>query len=202
MTPLRVGIVVEGHGEVEAAPILVRRVLEREDPASQVITPRPVRVGRNKVVKPHELERAVSLAYASTEGEGGVVVLIDADDDCPATLGPSLLLRARSAARGLFPVGVVVAAMECESWFISVAESIAGRRGLRPDIATPPNHATIRDAKRWLSEHMVNPKGRYSETLDQPALAAVMDLDNARDRSDSFDKFCRVLEEQSAHFRA
>jgi hypothetical protein len=39
------------------------------------------------------------------------------------------------------------------------------------------------------------PRGlRYSETLDQPALAAVFDLEAARQRCPSFHKFCRDVE--------
>jgi len=47
----------------------------------------------------------------------------------------------------------------------------------------------VRDAKGWLHARM--PKG-YSETVDQPALAAVFDLTAAR-RSPSFDKLIRDL---------
>jgi hypothetical protein len=49
----------------------------------------------------------------------------------------------------------------------------------------------IRDAKGWIRDRM--PQGRkYRETLDQPALAAVFDLNAARS-SDSFDKYYREV---------
>ena len=46
------------------------------------------------------------------------VVLIDSDDDCPAELGPDLLLRGSSAYPEL-PIGVVIAKMEYESRFLA-----------------------------------------------------------------------------------
>jgi hypothetical protein len=45
-----------------------------------------------------------------------ILVVADADDDCPATLGPTLLGRARRTDRA---VAVVLAKRELESWFIS-----------------------------------------------------------------------------------
>lgn len=49
----------------------------------------------------------------------------------------------------------------------------------------------VRGAKEWLSQRMES--GRtYSETLDQPALAACFDFDMAR-RADSFDKCYRDI---------
>ena len=47
---------------------------------------------------------------------------------------------------------------------------------------------TIRGAKEWLSARIAD--GRYRETTDQPAFAAVMDLEMAHRRSRSFMKLC------------
>ena len=64
----------------------------------------------------------------------------------------------------------------------------------------PPDPETITDAKGWLRGHM--PKNRkYSEPRDQPALTAVFDLDQARSRSDSFDKCYREIERLIAVLR-
>jgi hypothetical protein len=48
---------------------------------------------------------------------------------------------------------------------------------------------TIRGAKEWFQDRMVA-GSRYSETVDQPALTALFDLQTAR-RSPSFDRFYR-----------
>lgn len=61
--------------------------------------PRPVRVKRNGVVMADELERYVELAANKGGTDGRVLVLLDADDDCPAELAPSLLARGIVAHR-------------------------------------------------------------------------------------------------------
>jgi hypothetical protein len=55
-----------------------------------------------------------------------------------------------------------------------------------------PNPESIRDAKGFLTRNMPGSRA-YSETADQPALAAVFDIQTARSRSDSFDKCCREV---------
>jgi len=42
-----------------------------------------------------ELERAVELAARQIQHGDAVIILIDADDDCPAELAPKLLSRAK-----------------------------------------------------------------------------------------------------------
>jgi len=64
------------------------------------------------------------------------------------------------------------------------------------------NVESIRDAKGWLTENMVDQRFSYSETLDQPALTATFDIDAARIASDSFDKFCRTLSALFERLRA
>lgn len=185
---VRIGCVVEGHGEREALGVLLRRVANEVTPEARIVSPKPIRIPRSKLVRDGELERAAKLA-ARTAGDGsGVLVLLDSDEDCPATLGPGLLSRLQTTLPGI-PSAVVLAKTEFESWFIAAAESIAGRRGLVPDLASPADPEAIRDAKGWLRARMTGSHG-YSETVDQAALAAVFDLAAAR-RALSFDKFIR-----------
>jgi hypothetical protein len=190
---MRIATVVEGHGDVQAVPVLIRRCAKEEcDPAVDVSLPHPVRIPRSKLLMPGELERAVSLAFYQAGPDGGVVVILDADDDCPAKLGPTLLGRASTLAAGRFPVSVIAAKYEFESWFLAAAESLSGHRGLAADLVSPDDPESIRDAKGWLTDHM-GEESAYSEVLDQPAFAALMSMSDARLRSDSFDKFYREI---------
>ena len=148
--------------------------------------------------KAGELERAIELAALKTRPRGGVLVLLDSDDDCPAELGPSLLARAAQAGMGL-PVGVVLAQREFESWFLAGAESLRGRRGLPDNLTSPAEPELIRGAKEWLRSQISG--GVYAETIDQPAFAAVFDLTLAR-RAQSFDKCCREVRRLIEHCRA
>lgn len=180
--------IVEGDGEVEAVPIAIRRIAQEIDPSLSLKIHHPLRVPRTKLVKPGELERSVELAARRTGVGGAILVLLDSDDDCPATLGVELLGRAKRVRPDL-PISVVLAKREFEAWFLAAAESLQGRRGLAETLESPSDPESIRGAKEWLTAHMVEGR-KYVETLDQPALAAAFDLLRAR-RADSFDKFFR-----------
>lgn len=198
MTAIKVGLVVEGHGDFKAAPILFRRIGNDIDPGVPLDIQQPIRRPRSSLVhKDGELERAVELAALKARPRGGVFVLFDSDDDCPATLAPPLLARAKSAGMGL-PVSVILPKREFEGWFLAAAESIRGKRGLPADLAPPQNPEEIRGAKGWLRERM---RGQvYSETIDQPALAAIFDLNQAK-ATKSFDKCYRDLRSLIERFR-
>ncbi|MGA2835080.1 MAG: DUF4276 family protein [Acidimicrobiales bacterium] len=193
MSTFSIASIVEGHGEVDALPILVRRIGARIAGVESLNLPRPFRVPRDRLLKDDVLETTV-VAVGKRLGDdpGGVLVLIDADDDCPAALGPELMERAQGALpRG--KVVVVLANMEYEAWFLSCATSLAGHRNLPSDLREPADPESIRGTKEWLSRAMPSGKA-YSSSVDQPALTARMDLDLARSRSGSFDKLWRALE--------
>lgn len=191
MSASPIACIVEGHGEVEAVPILIRRVAARIDPALSIPVRRPLRVSRSQLLRDGETERTVGLAARHVGRQGGILVLLDSDDDCPAELGPRLLDRARKARSDL-PIGVVLAKREFEGWFLASAESLRRRRGLPDDLAPPPDPESVRGAKEWIARHMTG-GAAYSETLDQPALTATFDLDQAAARSDSFEKCLREI---------
>ena len=180
-----IATIVEGYGEVDAVPILIRRIAERVLPGVNVQVPLPIRVERNRVLKAGELERAVELAALQTGQGGCILILLDADDDCPAEIAPEVLLRAIEA-RGDRDIRVVLAKAEYEAWFLASADSIAGQYGIDAAATAPDDPESIRGAKEWLGARM--PHGqRYRATLHQAALTAIFDLDAAR-AAPSFDK--------------
>lgn len=184
---MKIACIVEGHGEVEAVPLLIRRIGRNALVYPEVL--RPMRIPSSKLRKEGELERAVEFSARKCGADGGILILLDCDDDCPANLGPALLARAKRA-RNDRRIGVVLAKREYEAWFLAAAASLAGHRGLPVDLLPPPNPEDIRNAKGWLKNRM---EGQcYSETTDQPALTAIFDLDRARS-ADSFDKFKRTV---------
>ena len=187
---VKIGCIVEGHGEVEAVPILIRRVAACHYPELTTVIPTPIRIPRNKVFKVGELERAVGLAVQNIKQQGAIFIILDSDDDCPAQLGPSLLHRISQIFRNM-PIAVVLARYEFEAWFLAAAASLRGKRGLRSDIDPPNDPEAIRGAKEWLRDRMQSGK-TYRSKRDQPALAALFDIEQAR-RVDSFDKCYRDL---------
>jgi hypothetical protein len=143
-----------------------------------------------RIVKDGELERTVELVARQVGPGGAILILLDADDDCPATLGPQLRARAL-AHRSDRLVFVVLAKREFESWFIAAAESLAGKRTLNTVLPWVPEPENIHGAKEWLGVNMAPERG-YSETLDQPAFAAEMDIEMAA-RAPSFAKLLKDL---------
>lgn len=174
MTRLAIACIVEGHGEVEAIPVLLRRLIPNAD------FPRPVRVKRQKVVQPGELERYVKIANAAVEDRGGigsVLLVLDADNDCAAELGPSLLQRMKDSVPER-TVACAIAVRQYESWLI----------------AGDPSAETVQDevrgGKAWLAQR----HGRYVETVDQPRLTARFDLERAARESRSFRHLCKEID--------
>ncbi len=187
---MRISCIVEGHGESEALPILLRRLRDLIAPELLLEVRKPMRVPRANLAKEGDLKRYVELAAAQTDDDGGVLVLLDADNDLPCELGPRLLGFAQQV-RPDRRIRVVAAEREFEAWFLAAAESLRGRRGLPADLTAPEDPEAIRDAKGWLTQRLA---GRsYRETIDQPALTAVFDIASAR-RARSFDKLYRDVE--------
>jgi hypothetical protein len=198
---IRIAAIVEGEGEREAVPILVRRIAAEVDPSLQVEVKQPLRISRQKLVKRPELERAVELAARLVKGMGGILIVLDADDDCPKELGPQLLAWAKSARADL-RIYVVLAKREFEAWFLAAARSLRGKRGLNDQVEAHPTPEGVRGAKEWLTSQMRTPGKRYSEVLDQPALTAVFDVEAARTASPSFAKFYRDARDMVSFLRA
>lgn len=197
---LRIAPIVEGHGEVAAAPILLRRLGEwLANEYVEII--RPHREKRNRLVanKDDCLHRAIQLAsnrlnaLAAPDDKSLVLVLFDADDDLPCVLGPDI----QTGLIQRFPhidVCCVIANRDYESWFVSSAESLDKYLILPPQKQLPPEDARENQGKGWLK---ANFRGvRYSETVDQPKLTNALDLNLCRQRSPSFDKLCRELEKR------
>lgn len=187
----RIVPIVEGHGEVKAVPLLLRRFAETFSSTGYIDVGQPIRRPRYSLVRPGWLERDVEVAARNAGQGGGVLILIDSEGEPPCRLGPELLERARGVRPGL-PISVVLAHQEYEAWFLAAASSLRGQRGLPHDLESPSNPEGIRDAKGWLRDRL--PRGStYSETLDQPALTATFDLQLARSAG-SFDKCFRELQ--------
>ncbi|WP_184009127.1 DUF4276 family protein [Paraburkholderia sp. WSM4177] len=181
--------IVEGDGEVSALPILLRRMAAQWSPDTVINPLQPIRVRRDKFLnKEEEFRRQLLLAAAKTGEDGWILIVLDADDDCPARLGQKIFERARQYVPHR-RLSVVLANREFEAWFIAAAPSLDGARGFSIAPTELLDAETPRNAKGWMREHMQS--GTYSEILDQPAFTARMDLQQALDNSRSFRKLHR-----------
>ncbi len=185
---MKVAAIVEGDGEVKALPTLLRRLAAWRTPESFVDPLPPIRVRRDRFLnRNEEFSRYLPLAAAKCTEDGWVLLVLDADDDCPAELGPQILKRAQCCVPHR-RISVVLANREYESWFIAAAQSLNDQRGFSFDPMDRIDPETPRDAKGWIRARMAG--GAYGETTDQPEFSARMDLQEAYNGSRSFRKLC------------
>ncbi|MDP9124990.1 MAG: DUF4276 family protein [Pseudomonadota bacterium] len=180
---------------MHALPVMLRRFAERCGVYDLQI-PQPIRVARDRFLnRDKEFEPKVALAGLKAGTDGLVLIVLDVDDDCPVTLARDVSTKAGPWLRGA-SCSVVLANREYESWLIAVAPSLAAKRGL-PDLVDQPNNSeSIRDAKGWLSERMVNHSGNaYRPVVDRAPLSAVVDLDAALANSRSLRKLAKCVSE-------
>lgn len=181
--------IVEGHGEIEAVPLLIRRIFAETGSAVIPGINPPIRIKVGSFLHDDAYFRKYLLLATAkaAQANGEVLILLDCDDDCPADLGPRLLAKAR-AVRDDVPCSVVLAHREYETWFLAAAGSLRGR-GLPYDIDPPPNPEGIRGAKEWLTKQM---GVSYDPIIHQAAFTARFDLTLAR-AMPSFDRLVNKL---------
>jgi len=188
---VEIACIVEGEGEKQALPLLIRRIVAEIDPSLFVRVSVAVAWPKSRIVKRDRLNQAVDIAARGLTGPGALLILVDADDDCPADLGPRLL-RWASLARSDLPVAAVVANREYEAWFLAAAESLRGHRELVDEIEAPSDPEGVAGAKESLSlSRHFRARQPYSPTRHQASFSAVFDLELARRRAPSFEKLCR-----------
>ncbi|MFO0837673.1 MAG: DUF4276 family protein [Phycisphaerae bacterium] len=172
--------IVEGHGEVDAVPVLLRRM------APELIVRRPVRFPRNRLVQEEHLRRAARIASANIEREGAILMLIDSDEDCAARLGPDLEKRLSEFAPNL-TCRVVLAVREFEAWIVG---------------GDPANAIDDPDRAGNLIGRLREQHGVYKKTADQPRLIARSDLEILARRSRSYRHLEKVVREIQSLGRA
>ena len=183
--------IVEGKGEMEAVPLLLRRLASEYNDSTYVEIESALRIKRSQVVKQDAIQRMIQLA--KRQGGDGIMILFDSDDDCPVSLAPKITEWAKEVAADT-PCVTVMAHREFEAWFLASIESLRGKRGIRDDAESHTNPERPRDAKRALKERMVLGRG-YSETTDQAAFAAMFSLADAYSKCRSFRKFVKAFGE-------
>jgi hypothetical protein len=193
----RLILFVEGEGEADAVPILLKRLLkEKSEPFDILLDDAPFKVGSvNKLMKGdfRDWKRFLRASLKRTN-VGGVLLILDGDIEkvggkefCAATVAKSLAGAAMHVGAGkTFSVAVVFARQEFETWLIAGITSLAGQRlpdgrliesGARApdgDLETSP-----RDAKGWLRTIV---DGGYKPTRDQATFTKLFDLDVIRAR--------------------
>jgi hypothetical protein len=207
MRRYRLTVIVEGHGEQEAVPLLVQRWLNhRKYHNFDVTTPAIRAPGCGALKTPHVGGDDLGVEYyvrlALNARPDAILILLDADDECnlempvAQRLGPRLLKRARAVASHI-PMSVVVATREYEAWFLADVESLisnkvlplSAKAALKNDLG---RLESLCDAKGRLAQLL----GRaYDETVDQMDLTRLLTFGpRIVRRVPSYGKFLRDLQ--------
>lgn len=177
-----IGLVVEGPGDTRALPLLLRMHLNAKNDFREILG-KPVAVnGKSKATARGGLEGFVATA-SFRPGCRGVLVVLDSDDDCPATLGRELHDRLVGSVRCSFRI--VLAVCDFEDWLYASAETLELGISYREG-ANGGN----------MIESALRPR-TYAKPTWQPRLTARMNLETARERNsslsrmlDRFDELC------------
>jgi hypothetical protein len=197
--------IVEGHTERECVEVVVRRIwfeflgrLERLQVLEPFRRSRSALVHRNGLALRAAVQEAFLKLQAKerrdSEAHSLLLILLDAEGDCPATLAPRLL-RTAHQARSDADITCVLAKRMIENWIAAGSSTLAGVNGL-PDRLDPPENPEDFNGARWLDTQLrsVNPARKYAKTIDAKILVSAMDIRGSLAVAPSFDKLRRELE--------
>lgn len=192
---MSISAVVEGHGDEPAVRILANRLLDFLERWNTRVHRVKNAKGKPQLIR--KFEAFVNYALHDEDCRA-VLVVVDADYDCPVELAKRL--SARAVALGLqTPIAIVVPNREFEAWFIAALDEspdnpVRSRLQLTPGARCTDDPDAIGSPKGWLQGNMARPRS-YTETEDQPALAAAVSLALVSERSRSFRRLQHALEE-------
>lgn len=173
---MHLGVMVEGQGEIESVPVVVRNILYAQG-RYDVSVSRPMRVGGvHNLLNGEPFVRQFNYV-ANAPDNCGVLIVSDCDDGCPLEYRRRILDRIkRDCAKIDRPVGLVLINREFESLFLSQADHLAATC----DYFSPKDARTLVDT----AQQVRNAKGvvkesisdfSYKESRDQVKLAARLD---------------------------
>jgi hypothetical protein len=202
---LYIAPIVEGQTEVGCIERLLQRIWTELLTALirlQVLP--PSRGKRDAQVNPDgpDLAEKIGEAHAKLaqrlrrdpSGRGLLLLLLDAEGDCPANLGPQLLEAARRI-RGDVDISCVLAKRMLENWIVAGASTLAGVNEL-PDPLPARDQFEKRSGVAWLGAQLRsrNKSRKYKKTADAEAIVHAMDLKECQANAPSFEKLCRELQ--------
>lgn len=189
--------IVEGYGETEAVPILLTRWLRHRNFTNFKVL-EPIRAtGTDAIKQPYNEGRRMGVEHfvhtaISSRDPDAILVILDADDDCPAELAPKLLARAKSVTN--VPIGVVLANRQYETWFLASLRTLQ-RAGEIPADAKLPRYADI-EVEQGCKDKLSKILGRkYNERNDQPEFTEYLSFRKTmKSRSRSYRHLLDTLE--------
>jgi hypothetical protein len=189
----KIHILVEGDGEVAAAKLLVRRILFEKHERYEFQLETYNASGRGNLTTDKGLEFFLNRLRRDKDC-GAVLILLDAEKEdvaCPPRLAKSFAEQSQKLNLP-FPVVVVVAVCEYESWFLANLESIAPKYGIEAKYEGNPEEEC--SAKGWLERQMPKDQ-KYRETVDQEKMSQLMNIEKTYEACRSFKRLVDALGE-------
>jgi Domain of unknown function (DUF4276) len=198
--PLRVVVIMEGHGEDGA----IRTLLERtwyELLGGDYIEVIPWRGKQGQLRKKESLSRVVEAAAIKlhaterTDFRRLLLVMIDTEgEECPKTIAPMRVELAREVRSDpATEIACVMPNPMFETWFAASADSLRGKNHLPPDLPKPEDPEGNKLGKSWVKKYLPL---KYKETVDQPRFAGQMNLTECGDSSRSFRKLIKEMRQR------
>lgn len=176
-----IGLVVEGAGDAEAVPLLLRRHLHEIGIFDDLLGS-PVRCnGIGNATTPSGIEGFIAVA-AARPGCQAIMVVLDGEGSPVNTVGPKLLTRCLKVA-GHLPIAICLADRSYEDWLYASCETLEiGIDNYKPQTR---GQGVIVEALK---------PAKYVKPTWQPRLTARMDIALARGRSESLNRALEKLE--------
>lgn len=199
--PLRVMVVVEGHGEDKAVRTLLQRIWY-DLLGGDYIEVETWRGKQGKLLLPDGeglrpvVEAAAIKLHATpkTDFRRLLLIMIDTEgaaENCPKTKAPELIGWARKErSDAATEIACVLPNVMFETWFAAAAESLRGKNDLPANLPKPADPEGAGVGKGWVKQHLPR---KYKETVDQPRFVGHMSLTECSDSSRSFRKLVKEL---------
>ncbi len=177
--------IVEGPGDEKAVPVLIRRIFSELIGCESPKILRPYKLNRGQMVQEHRCRKHLGISQLDTSVDH-VILFLDADDECCRDLHKLITSWSATAIyRTSFDVICIEKEFEC--WLLAGIESLRGIGGIAANARTPSNVNLIRGAKARINELLPNGIS-YSETTDQAAFTARVNLDQIIEKCPSFNR--------------
>lgn len=189
----KIHLIVEGHGDKEAIPVLARRLLDDHEMHDVSVTSPQMSGDLGKSIK-----RFDDFIRYALKNQCPILWVLDCDDKqngqrgCPVNHAKQFRRMLEELGEIRQPVEFAFFVHEFESLFLAEQQALKAYYKIPRDRPFPAGISEKRDAKGEISRML--PKGRtYKETIDQAKIAARLDLEICRRHSRDFRHFESAL---------
>lgn len=185
---IHIYLIVEGHGDEKAFPLLIRRVFSETLLRHDVGISPPFRLPKDRIMRKSFLERALTLAdlklneLVGSEDSGAIIITRDSDAECPVSISAEIS-RMLSDIHTNHPTYCAVCTQEFEAWFLQPTADFRSHRDCNPTFPVVDNPDLITSPKSHFERLFLQPGRIYSETTDQPKFTSYIELHQPKSRS-------------------